>query len=140
MDVPAGTDVIDVENPSTGELIGQVPAGTAADVDTAVAAARAAFPGWAATAPAERSAYLDRLHAALATRADDLARTIAVELGAPLKLATRVQVALPLIVLRDHVALAARPPVEETIGNSLVVREPIGVVGAITPWNYPCTR
>ncbi|MFD6565944.1 aldehyde dehydrogenase family protein [Micromonospora profundi] len=134
---PAGTDVIDVENPSTGDIVGQVPAGTAADVDAAVAAARAAFPGWAATAPAERSAHLDRLHAALAARADDLARTIAVELGAPLKLATRVQVALPLTVLRDHVGLAARPPVEESIGNSLVVREPVGVVAAITPWNYP---
>ncbi|MET0419140.1 MAG: aldehyde dehydrogenase family protein, partial [Actinoplanes sp.] len=134
---PAGTDVIEVENPTTGELVGQVPAGTAADVDRAVAAARAAFPGWAATAPAQRSAHLDRLHSALAARAEDLARTIAVELGAPLKLATRVQVALPLIVLRDHVALAAQAPVEESIGNSLVVREPIGVVGAITPWNYP---
>ncbi|MFJ6166422.1 aldehyde dehydrogenase family protein [Micromonospora orduensis] len=134
---PAGTDLIDVESPSTGELFGQVPAGTAADVDAAVAAARAAFPGWAALAPADRSGHLERLHTALAARADDLARTIAVEMGAPLKLATRVQVGLPLTVLRDHVALAARPPVEETIGNSLVVREPIGVVGAITPWNYP---
>ena len=102
-----------------------------------MAAARAAFPGWSAATPAERSAHLDRLHAALAARADDLARTIAVELGSPLKLATRVQVGLPLTVLRDHVALAARAPVEESVGNSLVVREPIGVVGAITPWNYP---
>ncbi|MEW1589980.1 aldehyde dehydrogenase family protein [Micromonospora vinacea] len=134
---PADTDLIDVENPSTGELIGQVPAGTPADVDRAVAAARAAFPAWSAATPAARSAHLDRLHTALTARADDLARTIAVELGVPLKLATRVQVGLPLTVLRDHVALAARAPVEEIIGNSLVVREPIGVVGAITPWNYP---
>ncbi|MEW2431231.1 aldehyde dehydrogenase family protein [Micromonospora sp. NPDC047644] len=134
---PADAGLIDVENPSTGELFGQVPAGTAADVDRAVAAARSAFPGWSAATPAERSAHLDRLYAALTARAVDLARTITVELGAPLKLATRVQVGLPLTVLRDHVALAAREPVEESIGNSLVVREPIGVVGAITPWNYP---
>ncbi|MFC4017886.1 aldehyde dehydrogenase family protein [Micromonospora sp. GCM10011542] len=134
---PSDGDVIPVESPTTGEIIGQVPAGTPADVYRAVAAARAAFPGWAATAPAERAAHLDRLHTALAARADEVARTIALELGAPLKLATRVQTGLPLTVLRDHVALAAQPPAEEIIGNSLVVREPVGVVGAITPWNYP---
>ncbi|MGK5443713.1 aldehyde dehydrogenase family protein [Micromonospora sp. URMC 105] len=134
---PSDSAPIAVENPATGELVGQVPAGTPADVDEAVAAARAAFPGWAATAPAERAAHLDRLHAALTARADDIARTVALELGTPLKLAARVQTGLPLTVLRDCVELAARPPAEETIGNSLVVREPVGVVGAITPWNYP---
>ncbi|SBT67457.1 Acyl-CoA reductase [Micromonospora sediminicola] len=134
---PADGGTIPVENPATGEIIGQVPAGTPADVDRAVAAARAAFPGWAATAPADRAAHLDRLHAALAARADEIARTVALELGTPLKLATRVQAGLPLTVLRGLVDLAARPPAEQTIGNSLVVREPVGVVGAITPWNYP---
>jgi aldehyde dehydrogenase (NAD+) len=117
-----------------------VPAGTAADVDRAVTAARTAFPGWAATGPAERAAHLDRLHTALAGRADEIARTVALELGTPIKLAARVQTGLPLTVLRGYVELAARPPVEETVGNSLVVREPVGVVGAITPWNYRCTR
>jgi aldehyde dehydrogenase (NAD+) len=134
---PSDGEVIPVENPTTGEIVGQVPAGTAADVDLAVAAARAAFPGWAATPPAERAAHLDRLHAALAARADEIARTIALELGTPLKVAARVQTGLPLTVLRGYVELAARPPAEQTIGNSLVVREPVGVVGAITPWNYP---
>ncbi|SBT38171.1 aldehyde dehydrogenase family protein [Micromonospora auratinigra] len=134
---PADGAPIPVENPATGEIVGQVPAGTPADVDRAVAAARAAFPGWAATTPAERAAYLDRLHTALAARVDEIARTVALELGAPLKLATRVQAGLPLTVLRGTVELAARPPAEETVGNSLVVREPVGVVGAITPWNYP---
>ncbi|WP_174531528.1 aldehyde dehydrogenase family protein, partial [Micromonospora maritima] len=81
--------------------------------------------------------HLDRLHAALAARADEIARTVALELGTPLRLATRVQAGLPLTVLRGMVDLAARPPAEQTIGNSLVVREPVGVVGAITPWNYP---
>ncbi|MEH0985950.1 aldehyde dehydrogenase family protein [Micromonospora sp. CPCC 205556] len=134
---PSGGESIAVENPATGEIVGQVPAGTPADVDRAVAAARAAFPGWAATDPVDRSAHLDRLHAALTARADEMARTIALELGTPLKLAARVQTGLPLTVLRSCVELAARPPAEETIGNSLVVREPVGVVGAITPWNYP---
>ncbi|MEU5727321.1 aldehyde dehydrogenase family protein [Micromonospora sp. NPDC047738] len=134
---PADGEAIPVENPATGEIVGQVPAGTPADVDRAVAAARAAFPGWAATAPAERAAHLDRLHAALAARAEAIAHTVALELGTPLKLATRVQAGLPLTVLRSMVELAARPPAEQTVGNSLVVREPVGVVGAITPWNYP---
>ncbi|MER7889859.1 aldehyde dehydrogenase family protein [Micromonospora sp. NPDC094482] len=126
-----------VENPATEEVVATVPAGTAADVDRAVAAARAAFDGWAATAPSERAAHLDRLHAALSARADDIGRTIALELGTPLKLATRVQAGLPLTVLHSYVELAAHPPADETVGNSTVVREPVGVVGAITPWNYP---
>lgn len=134
---PSSGHTIPVHNPATEELLARVPAGTAADVDRAVAAARAAFPGWAATTPAQRSAVLDRLHAALASRAAIAAETVALELGTPLRVATRVQVGLPLTVLRSYVDLAARPPAEETVGNSLVVREPVGVVGAITPWNYP---
>ncbi|MGK5675673.1 aldehyde dehydrogenase family protein [Micromonospora sp. URMC 106] len=136
--VTAGSgETVAVRNPATEEVVATVPAGTAADVDRAVAAARAAFPGWADTAPADRAARLDRLHAALTARAEEIARTVALELGTPLKVATRVQAGLPLAVLHSYVELAARPPVDETVGNSLVVREPVGVVGAITPWNYP---
>ncbi|SCL71603.1 aldehyde dehydrogenase (NAD+) [Micromonospora citrea] len=130
-------ETVAVRNPATEQVIATVPAGTAADVDRAVAAARAAFPGWADTAPADRAARLDRLHAALTARADEIARTVALELGTPLKVAIRVQAGLPLTVLHSYVELAARPPADETVGNSLVVREPVGVVGAITPWNYP---
>jgi aldehyde dehydrogenase (NAD+) len=136
--VPAASgQTLEVHNPTTEEVVATVPAGTAADVDRAVAAARAAFAGWADTPPAERAAALDRLHIALAARADEIARTVAVELGTPLKVATRVQAGLPLAVLRSYVELAARPAEPESVGNSLVVREPVGVVGAITPWNYP---
>jgi len=126
-----------VRNPATEEVIATVPAGTAKDVDRAVVAARAAFAGWAGAAPEDRAASLNRLHAALSARADEIGRTVALELGTPLKVATRIQAGLPLTVLRSYVELAARPPAEQTVGNSLVVREPIGVVGAITPWNYP---
>ncbi|MFB9235768.1 aldehyde dehydrogenase family protein [Plantactinospora siamensis] len=133
----SGGETLPVRNPATEEVFASVPAGTPADVDRAVAAARAAFPGWASAAPADRAAHLDRLHAALTARADEIARTVATELGTPLKVATRIQAGLPLTVLRGYVELAARPPAEETVGNSLVVREPVGVVGAITPWNYP---
>ncbi|SDY90507.1 Acyl-CoA reductase [Micromonospora pattaloongensis] len=134
---PLGTETIPVENPTTEQIIARVPAGTAADVDRAVAAARAAFDSWAVLPATDRAAHLDRLHAALSGRAAQLARTVASELGTPMKVATRVQAGLPLTVLRGYVELAGRPPAEQTIGNSLVVREPIGVVGAITPWNYP---
>ncbi|MFC0505586.1 aldehyde dehydrogenase family protein [Micromonospora costi] len=133
----SGGETLPVHNPATEEVVAAVPAGTPADVDRAVAAARAAFDGWAATPPAERAAHLDRLHAALSARADDIARTVALELGTPMKVATRVQAGLPLAVLHSYVELAARPPAEETVGNTTVVREPVGVVGAITPWNYP---
>jgi aldehyde dehydrogenase (NAD+) len=134
---PLGRDTIAVEDPTTEQVFAHVPAGTAGDVDRAVAAARAAFGPWAAAGPAERATHLDRLHAALAARAEQVATTVALEVGTPMRIATRIQAGLPLAVLRGYVELAGRPPAEETVGNSRVVREPAGVVGAITPWNYP---
>jgi aldehyde dehydrogenase (NAD+) len=134
---PSGSETIEVENPATEEVLGTVPAGSAADVDRAVAAARAAFDGWAGTSMAERGAVLGKLSDALTARAGDIAKTVGLELGTPLKVAKGVQAGLPLTVLRGYADLAAQPIAEETIGNSLVVREPVGVVGAITPWNYP---
>jgi aldehyde dehydrogenase (NAD+) len=134
---PTSTDTIPVENPATEEEIARVPFGTAADVDRAVAAARAAFDGWAGLPMTARAEVLDRLHASLTARSAKIARSIGLEMGAPLKIASRVQTGLPLAVLRSYADLAARPAPEETVGNSLVVHEPVGVVGAITPWNYP---
>ena len=134
---PASTETIAVENPATEEVLGHVPAGTAADVDRAVAAARAAFDSWAGTPTAERGAVLDRLHTALAARAGDIAKTVGLELGTPLKVARAVQAGLPLTVLRGYADLALLPVRAEAVGHSLVVHEPVGVVGAITPWNYP---
>ncbi|MFF5293914.1 aldehyde dehydrogenase family protein [Paractinoplanes globisporus] len=134
---PAGNETIPVEDPATETIIANVPAGTAEDVDRAVAAAQQAFDGWAGRTMAERGAVLDRLHTALAAKAGDIARTVGLELGTPLKIAKAVQAGLPLTVLRGYADLAVRPEPEQTIGNSLVVHEPVGVVGAITPWNYP---
>jgi len=134
---PAGSAVIEVIDPTTEQVLATVPEGTVADVDGAVAAARAAFDSWAATSPQERAGYLSALHDAVSARADEFARTIAAEMGAPLKVASRVQTGIPVTVLRSYADLLSAYAFEEEIGNSLVIREPVGVVGAITPWNYP---
>ena len=136
-EAPSGTDRIRVVNPTTEQELAAVPAGTAADVDRAVAAARAAFPGWSATPPAERAALLGRLADGLAARGEAIAELIATEVGSPLKFARSVQAGLPPTVLRSYAELLPAYSFEERVGNSLVLREPVGVVGAITPWNYP---
>ncbi len=132
-----GTGTIDVINPATEEVVGQVADGTAEDVNHAVAAARRAFETWSQTSVDERVKFLTRIQEGLAARQEEMARTILTEMGAPLKFATQVQAGLPLAVLGSVAQLLPSYPFEEELGNSLVVREPIGVVGAITPWNYP---
>ena len=127
----------DVLGPADGAVVTRVPAGGAADVDRAVTAARKAFDAWSATPPADRAAALTALGEGLAARSDELAELIALEVGMPLKLARRVQVAGPLMVLASYAKLAAEYEFTKEVGNSLVVREPAGVVGAILPWNYP---
>jgi aldehyde dehydrogenase (NAD+) len=132
------TERIDVINPATEEVIGSVPAGTAADVDAAVSAASAAFASWSATPVGERAALVRRISEGLAARRDEIAATITAEMGSPITFATRVQASLPAATsggLAD--LLDAGYSFTEEIGNSLVVREPVGVVGCITPWNYP---
>ncbi|MFD5913891.1 aldehyde dehydrogenase family protein [Streptomyces massasporeus] len=133
----AGQDVIEVVNPVDEQVIGTVPAGTAEDVDAAVRAARAALPDWAATPPAERAARLAALRDVLVTRADDIAGTVTAELGSPLKFSQAVHAGVPIAVAGSYAELAATYAFEEKTGNSVVHQEPIGVVAAITPWNYP---
>jgi aldehyde dehydrogenase (NAD+) len=126
-----------VGNPATEQVIAHVPEAALADVDIAVAAARAAFERWSRTDRGTRADRLAALHEALSARRDELAATVTAEMGSPLSFARKVQVALPLTVLESYVRLLREPTAPERIGNSLVVREPVGVVGAITPWNYP---
>ncbi|MFI7455742.1 aldehyde dehydrogenase family protein [Nonomuraea sp. NPDC049714] len=135
--VAGSASLIDVVNPATGKVIAQVPDGTTADVDHAVAAANAAFPGWAATDPAERAQVVGRIADGLSSRAEEIATTITSEMGAPISLSRTAQVGFPVAVAASFAALAADFAWTERIGTSLVVREPIGVVGAITPWNFP---
>ncbi|MGI5354343.1 aldehyde dehydrogenase family protein [Streptomyces sp. CA-252508] len=133
----AGTGTIAVVNPADEQVIGHVPAGTAEDVDAAVRAARAALPAWAATAPADRAARIAALRDALAARKDEMAATITAELGAPPQTAQAIHAGLPVVVAGTYADLAATYAFEEKVGNSTVLMEPVGVVGAITPWNYP---
>ncbi|MEU4469185.1 aldehyde dehydrogenase family protein [Streptomyces sp. NPDC024017] len=133
----AGQDVIEVVNPVDEQVIGTVPAGTAEDVDSAVRAAHAALPDWAATPPAERAARLAALRDVLVTRADEIAETVTAELGSPLKFSQAVHAGVPIAVAGSYAELAATYAFEEKTGNSVVHQEPVGVVAAITPWNYP---
>ncbi|MFJ7150041.1 aldehyde dehydrogenase family protein [Streptomyces sp. NPDC100445] len=132
-----GADVIEVVDPADEQVIGRVPAGNALDVDTAVRAARAALPGWAATPPAERAARLAALRDALTAGADEIAATVTAELGSPPQFSRAVHVGMPIAVADSYAGLAATHAFEERVGNSTVLHEPVGVVGAITPWNYP---
>jgi len=132
-----GSGTIDVINASTEEVMGSIPEGTPEDVDRAVAAAKAAFEGWSTTAPAERAKVLQALADGLGARNQEIAETITGEVGMPLFLSQLIQAGLPTAVAGTYVGLLDDVTWEEQIGNSLVVKEPIGVVGAITPWNYP---
>jgi aldehyde dehydrogenase (NAD+) len=137
--VPSASDqAVDVINPATEEVIGEVPAGDPADVDAAVEAARAAFEGWAATPAAERAQYLEAIRQLIEDRAGPLAEVITADLGAPLAFSRDEQVGTPVAVLASYVELLGTYNFGgDRVGNSLVVREPAGVAGAITPWNYP---
>jgi betaine-aldehyde dehydrogenase len=134
---PSGKGSFDVIDAGTEEVMGRVPRGDAADLDRAVRAARAAFDGWSRTPAAERAEYLQKIQAGIAARSAEIAETVAREVGMPLPLSTMIQAGLPTMTFGSAAQLAATYQFEEQVGNSLVVREPIGVVGCITPWNYP---
>jgi aldehyde dehydrogenase (NAD+) len=132
-----GSGVIEVINSTTEEVMGTIPDGAPEDVDLAVKAAADAFPGWSTTSVDERSKMLSRISEALTARTDEIAALITREVGMPLTLSSMIQVGLPMMSFLNTASLLSQVEWEETIGNSVVVREPVGVVGAITPWNYP---
>src|ERR1700727_1805353 len=132
-----GKGALEVIDSATEEVFATIPEGTPEDVDKAVEAAAAAFPGWAATSREERGKLLTRIGEALAARTDEIAQVISHEVGMPMTLSGSVQVGLPAGAFADAANAAESFEWEEEIGNSLVVHEPIGVVGAITPWNFP---
>ena len=134
---PKGPGMIDVINSTTEEVMGRVPEGTPADIDAAVSAARAAFEKWSARPVEERAKYLQQVSEKLAERKDEIAAIIASEVGMPLPLATAVQAGMPAMVMGSYAKLLGECQFEEKIGNAQVVKEPVGVVGCITPWNFP---
>jgi acyl-CoA reductase-like NAD-dependent aldehyde dehydrogenase len=132
-----GKGTIDVVNSTTEEVMGHIPAGTAEDVDKAVKAARKAFESWSSTSVEERAKYLTRITEGLQARMDEIATLVSQEVGMPKSLSLLVQAGLPLMDFQNTASLVSEVQFEEQVGNSLIVREPVGVVGAITPWNYP---
>jgi aldehyde dehydrogenase (NAD+) len=130
-------EAIRVEDAVTGGTLGTVPVASEADADRAVRAAVRALPSWSTTPLSERTSLLRRLADELEHRADELAPLMTREVGTPLAISRRVQVGLPVAILRamaEDAEDALRP---ERLGTSLVLRQPVGVVAAITPWNYP---
>jgi len=134
---PDGKGTIDVINASTEEVMGHIPEGTAADIDAAVAAAKAAFETWGHTPKEERGKYLQLLAEGLAARSAEIGEVISQEVGMPLMWSNMIQAGLPVGNMANFVEILDNFAFDEEIGNSLVVKTPVGVVGAITPWNYP---
>ena len=140
---PSGTATIEVRSPANGELVGTVPDGTTADVDRAVAAARDAFDRgpWPRMTPGERADVLARLNEQITLRAEEFANVIASEMGSPITFALSVQAVSPTMVLAYYADLARTFAFDElrdgVLGKSWILREPVGVVGAIIPWNVP---
>jgi acyl-CoA reductase-like NAD-dependent aldehyde dehydrogenase len=137
---PSGADPIEVVNSTTEEAMGTIPGCTPVEVDRAVEAARAAFESWSQTSRETRAGYIAAIAEGLGERAEEIATTIAQELGMPLKLSRIVQVGLPTSQFASTPQLMEEVAWEEEIGNSRVLREPVGVLGAITPWNYPLNQ
>lgn len=135
--VPGSGPVLGVVNPADDSVVASLAQGTPEDVDQAVDAALAAFPAWSATSPEDRIAVLRRVADGMAKNADELAATITVEMGAPISFSRQAQAGFPVAATQAAIVAAERFEWTETVENSLVVREPIGVVGAITPWNFP---
>jgi len=134
---PNSSDTLQVFDSITEEVMATIPAGTAKDVDAAVAAAKAAFESWSSTSIEERAKFVKRIGEALGARMDEIATTISRETGMVKWLSQLVQVGLPINSFNQAAAISETFEFEKMIGSSLVVREPVGVVACITPWNYP---
>ena len=134
---PSGQGRFEVIDATTEQVMGSVPAGDASDLDRAVAAARSAFEAWSAVTPWERAEACQAIAAKLAERSEEIAVLVSREVGMPLHLSVQIQAGLPAMDFASMPAVVEETPWEEEVGNSLIVREPVGVVGCITPWNYP---
>ncbi|HEX4588019.1 MAG TPA: aldehyde dehydrogenase family protein [Mycobacterium sp.] len=137
---PVEPKSLDVDNPTTEQVSGRIALGADADVDKAVKAARKAFPTWSQTSREERIDVLQAILAEYQKRAGDLAEAVNEEMGAPPSLAAGPQVAMGLGHLATAIDVLKNFEFEEQHGTTLVVKEPIGVCGLITPWNWPINQ
>ena len=134
---PRAKGAVEVVNPSTERVIGSVPEVSSEDVDEAVHLARDAWADWAALPPSERASFAASIASHLRQHRDELVELVIGEVGSPRGLTERVQVDAAIDVFASMPGLVNEVTFEERVGDSVVLREPIGVVGAITPWNYP---
>lgn len=137
---PVGTGRLEVIDSATEAVFATVPEGVEADIDRAVAAAKRAFPSWSQQPPAERGKQLRRVAEALEARKDEIGDIEAHEIGMPKPMATAIQVGLGIRAFATAAEILETFQFEDTSSGGLVVKEPIGVVGAITPWNYPLNQ
>ncbi|MDD9969354.1 MAG: aldehyde dehydrogenase family protein, partial [Myxococcales bacterium] len=137
---PVESKTMDVVNPASEKVSGKIALGSAADVDRAVTAARSAFASWSATTREERVTVLQRIADAYQARSGDLAAAITEEMGAPAELAKGYQVGLGIGHLNTAIEILKDFAFEEKKGGTLLVKEPIGVCGLITPWNWPMNQ
>jgi aldehyde dehydrogenase (NAD+) len=133
----SGAATIDVVNPTTGGVVAQVPHGTIEDVERAVTAARRAFDEWSQTPVTERASVLRKVSAEISKRVEEIAHAAATDIGTPLAIGRFMHAELPAITFADMADNIERFELERRDGALLLVREPVGVVGAITPWNFP---
>ena len=133
----ASGEFIEVENPATREIFARVPAGNGDDVDKAAKAAYAAFPAWAKKPLAERITLMERFLAIFKSQEDDLIDITIRELGSPYTFTKASQVEYQYVRTMSYIDLAPDVPMVEKMAASTTYREPIGVIGCITPWNYP---
>ena len=132
-----GKKTISVFDSTNEEIMATIPEGTASDVTKAASAAKAAFLSWSNLPKADRAKYLNAIGDALVARMDEISSAISRETGMAKQLSNMIQVGLPINSFKQAAALAESFEFEKEVGSSLIVREPIGVVGCITPWNYP---
>ncbi|HEX3645718.1 MAG TPA: aldehyde dehydrogenase family protein [Vicinamibacterales bacterium] len=137
---PAKPATRDVINPATEQSIGKISMGSAEDVDRAVKAARKAFDSFSRTTPAERIALLENVVRVYKTRHQELAKTISTEMGAPFGLSKAAQAAAGLGHFAQAIEVLKTYAFEEARGRTMIVHEPVGVCGLITPWNWPINQ
>jgi aldehyde dehydrogenase (NAD+) len=137
---PENRTTLPVINPATEKSFTEISLGTADDVDTAARAARAAFPAWSQTSREERLAILDKILAGIKARAEDLAQAISQEMGAPISFARTAQVGTGIAHFATARHILSSYAFEETRGTTQIIKEPVGVCGMITPWNWPLNQ